>query len=173
MISKPDIYNYREIQKFSQSKLVYLIIPMVIIPLVVTVAVFKDPEISANEAVISVIISIFFLMFVIGLLFFTRLEIFLTSKEIIFRYYPFQIKYKKLDYSEIKNYAIREYSPIMDYGGWGIRYAFKNGWAYNVSGKMGIQIEKTDGKKILFGTRKENDFFLALDSSIKKLKKEF
>lgn len=69
---------------------------------------------------------------------------------------------------------VRKYNPVMEYGGWGIRTAglrfnlFKTtGWlagnfkkkniAYNMSGNRGLQLELTDGKRILIGTRKPHE----------------
>jgi hypothetical protein len=50
---------------------------------------------------------------------------------------------------------VREYSPLGEYGGWGIRYTISGaGKAYNISGKIGLQLEFTTGKKVLIGTHK-------------------
>jgi hypothetical protein len=40
----------------------------------------------------------------------------------------------------------------MEYGGWGIKYG-KMGKAYNVSGNRGVQLEFTDGKRLLIGSQ--------------------
>ena len=40
----------------------------------------------------------------------------------------------------------------MQYGGWGIR-GFKSNRAYNVSGKIGLQLEFKNGDKLLVGTQ--------------------
>ena len=73
--------------------------------------------------------------------------------------------YKKLvPFSEIESAELREYKPIREYGGWGIRYGFKNGWAYNVSGNRGVQLVLKDGKKILIGSQKPEELFSAIES---------
>ena len=50
-----------------------------------------------------------------------------------------------IPFNEIKKYKIREYRPILEYGGWGIRFN-TSGKAYTVSGKTGLQIEISNGK---------------------------
>jgi len=71
-----------------------------------------------------------------------------------------------IPFNKIKNYKIREYRPIIEYGGWGIRFN-QSGKAYSVSGKIGLQIELSNGKSILIGTQKPDAL---LQSVIKNFK---
>jgi hypothetical protein len=48
------------------------------------------------------------------------------------------------------------YRPIIDYGGWGVRFGRK-GMAYNVSGNIGLLISRKNGKTILIGTQKPDE----------------
>jgi di/tricarboxylate transporter len=57
---------------------------------------------------------------------------------------------------EIKSVEVREYRPVRDYGGWGIRYSAKQGLAYNVSGNKGVQLELTSGKRVLIGSQQSD-----------------
>ena len=53
---------------------------------------------------------------------------------------------------------VREYSPIAEYGGWGLRGGFfGKGSALNVSGNKGLQLELKNNKKILIGTNKPKE----------------
>ena len=70
-----------------------------------------------------------------------------------YRFFPFHLKTHQLKWSEVKQASLLRYRPIKDYGGWGLRYSFKNGKAFNVSGNLGIRMELKDGKKILFSTQ--------------------
>ena len=56
-----------------------------------------------------------------------------------------------IPFNKIRSYKIRKYRPILEYGGWGIRFN-RTGKAYTVSGKIGLQIELSNGKEILIGT---------------------
>lgn len=94
------------------------------------------------------IMILFAISFVIGFL-----EIEIDKSGISFRYPPFIRKWKRLEFSEIKSWEVKEYDPFWSYGGWGIRWnLISGGKAYSVSGKWGLVIQKHDGKEIVFGT---------------------
>jgi hypothetical protein len=80
------------------------------------------------------------------------------------RFFP--LHSRSIPFTEIRSYRVREYRPILEYGGWGIRMTRKNGRAYNVSGKQGLQLELVDGKKILIGTQKAEELMEALRQAI-------
>ncbi len=80
------------------------------------------------------------------------------------RFFPFQFHSHKISFEEIKTYKMRTYSALKEFGGYGIRYG-KKGKAYNVGGNKGIQFEFTDGKPLLIGTQKPEEFILALDTA--------
>ena len=82
------------------------------------------------------------------------------------RFFPFHINFKKFAFEDISEYYAREYRPLLEYGGWGIRYSF-SGKAYNVSGKEGLQIIFKNGKKLLIGSRKPQELVTAINTVIK------
>jgi hypothetical protein len=82
---------------------------------------------------------------------------------IYIRFFPFHFSFLRFAFDSIKACEARTYSPIGEYGGWGIRYGW-NGKAYNVSGNQGIQLELNNGKRILIGTQQPLDFMSALHS---------
>lgn len=47
---------------------------------------------------------------------------------------------------------MREYSPLGEYGDWGIRRG-RGGRAYNVKGNRGVRLVLRTGKKVLIGSR--------------------
>jgi hypothetical protein len=63
---------------------------------------------------------------------------------------------RRISWKNIEKAYIRDYKPLMEYGGWGIRYGFGNkGMAYSLGGgNKGLQLELNNGKKILVGTKK-------------------
>ncbi|HRB31061.1 MAG TPA: hypothetical protein PK872_06080 [Ferruginibacter sp.] len=85
-----------------------------------------------------------------------RLETLIKPDGIYFRFYPFQIKYKSIAWKDLTEIYVRQYSPIAEYGGWGIRGIGKNK-AYNVSGNKGIQLITTNNTRILIGTQKPDE----------------
>lgn len=81
-----------------------------------------------------------------------RLETEITNEGIFFQYFPFHMKKRFIDWNDIAKAYVREYKPIREYGGWGLKGGLKSGLAFNVSGKIGLQLELKNGKRILIGT---------------------
>ena len=70
-----------------------------------------------------------------------------------------------IPFDTIKSYEIRKYRPIREYGGWGIRFN-RHGKAYTVKGTLGLQMELTNGEKILIGTENPDKLLMVLNKSI-------
>lgn len=87
-----------------------------------------------------------------------RLDTIVDRDGIYVRFYPFHLRFKQYRWDTLTQSFIRKYSPIGEYGGWGVRIgSHKKGRAYNVSGNMGLQLEFTDHKKLLIGTLKPEE----------------
>jgi len=72
-----------------------------------------------------------------------------------------------IPFNKIRSYKIRKYRPILEYGGWGIRFN-RTGKAYTVSGKIGLQIELSNGKEILIGTENPEKLLQSLNKMVNK-----
>jgi hypothetical protein len=85
-----------------------------------------------------------------------RLDTKVDAEGVHYRFFPFQIKYKLKRWDELEKVFVRQYKPIYEYGGWGLR-----GWgkdkALNVSGNMGLQLELKNGDRLLIGTQKREE----------------
>ena len=100
------------------------------------------------------------LFFLVGLIT-MNMKTNISKNEIEVDYFPF-LK-KKINWSEVKSAQVRKYSPLREYGGWGIRFGLGGrGTAYNVRGKYGLQLLFKDGKKLLIGTQSPDQLQLAL-----------
>jgi hypothetical protein len=95
-----------------------------------------------------------------------KLETQVCSDGLYVRFFPLHIDFKKFAFEDISEYYAREYRPLLEYGGWGIRYGF-SGKAYNVSGKEGLQIIFKTGKKLLIGSQKPRELVAAINMVIK------
>jgi hypothetical protein len=85
-----------------------------------------------------------------------KLETIIKAEGIYVRFFPFHFRFKHYEWEDISNVYTREYCAITEYGGWGLRSGlFGKGSAYNVNGNKGLQLEFTNGKKLLIGTQKE------------------
>ncbi len=84
-----------------------------------------------------------------------RLDTQVRPDGIYVRFFPFRLSFRRYGREQITRAYIRDYSPIAEYGGWGIRYGLFSGKgrALNVSGNKGLQLELEDGSKLLIGTQ--------------------
>jgi hypothetical protein len=87
-----------------------------------------------------------------------RLDTTIKKDGIYVRFFPFHLKFKHFAWEKLTKSFVRQYSPITEFGGWGLRFAlFGSGRAFNVSGNKGLQLEFTDNKKLLIGTNKAEE----------------
>jgi hypothetical protein len=91
------------------------------------------------------------------------LETQITNEGIAIRFLLFEKNFRLIKWQEISKCYIRQYHPIREYGGWGIRFG-SHGTAYNVFGNQGIQLELLDGRNILIGTNKPAEVQAILNS---------
>ncbi len=84
-----------------------------------------------------------------------------------FRYFPLHLSFRKINLEDIAGFNVETYRAIIDYGGWGIKYGRK-GQAYNVSGNRGVQLQLSDGKRILIGSQRAEELAEALKSALRK-----
>lgn len=110
---------------------------------------FGDNPASNEMLLVFSCIPVLLILFFVVL----RLDTRVDADGVHYRFFPFQIKYKLKRWDELEKVYVREYKPIYEYGGWGIR-----GWgkdkARNVSGNVGLQLEFKNGDKLLIGTQK-------------------
>ncbi len=109
---------------------------------------------SKTELFISSAVSILiFLLF-----FFIKLETKIDALGIRVRLFPFHLQFKYFPWKNIEKAYIREYSPVTEYGGWGLRSGmFGRGKAYTISGYLGLQLVFKDQKKLLIGTQRSGE----------------
>lgn len=98
--------------------------------------------------------------------FLTELKTRVTEDGLYIKYFPFHRKWLFFSPVDIENFKKTKYRPILEYGGWGIRIGI-NKKAYNASGNMGIQLTLSDGKRLLIGTQKPDEFQSAMQEMMK------
>ena len=104
-------------------------------------------------------------------IFFIHIDTIINEEGIYIRIFPFFFRSKFFSWDIISKAYIRKYNPILEYGGWGMRKKFRvhfhlfrrkgihirgirnSNVAYTMSGNIGLQLELTDGKLVLIGTR--------------------
>lgn len=160
-----DYQRFSETQKFRQWWLWFILagIKGIMGFFIVTQVLIGQP--FGSNVLDNVMLLVGFLfMLILSLLFFImKLETRITDTGIAVRFYPIQLKFRNYRWEDIEQMYVREYSPLGEYGGWGIRYSFTGkGKALNVSGRMGLQLVFKDGKKLLIGTNKPEDLMQVL-----------
>jgi hypothetical protein len=87
-----------------------------------------------------------------------RLDTTIKRNGIYVRFFPFHIKFKYYAWDRLTKSYVRQYLPLKEYRGWGLRLElFGKGTAFNVSGDKGLQLEFTDNKKLLIGTNQPDE----------------
>ncbi len=100
------------------------------------------------------IISLIVITLVVILFAFVKLETQITDKAIRYRYYPIQSQFREILWEDLAEAYVKEYRPILDFGGWGYRIGlFGKGKAISTSGNNGIQLYTKEHRKILIGTQ--------------------
>lgn len=76
------------------------------------------------------------------------------------RFFP--VWTRRIRLADIASAAAVTYHPIMDYGGWGIRWSFA-GWCYNVSGNRGVKVTLADGSQVMIGSGRAEELAASID----------
>lgn len=89
-----------------------------------------------------------------------RLIVTVTNEMVEINFRP--LTRRAISIADIAEASPVEYSPLREYGGWGIRGLGDNR-AYNVSGKQGVALTMTDGRKVLIGSTRAEELALAIE----------
>jgi len=78
------------------------------------------------------------------------------TKELHISFFPFHFRDQQIGWEEIERYEVVKYSPLLEFGGWGIRFN-RRGKAFNVSGNKGLRLYLKSGRIILIGTQRDKE----------------
>jgi len=155
---------YREVQRFRQVWVWALVIPIAGLMWYSFAKQLLLHHPLRDNLISDIRLFLFWLAFGIGLpaLFvFGRLITEVREDGIYIRFVPFHRRSRKIPFKDLKEYQVRTYRPILDYGGWGIRCGLK-GKAYTVSGNRGVQLELTSGERLLVGSQRPEELWQAI-----------
>jgi len=100
-----------------------------------------------------------------GLVYSLRLQTEVRADGIYFKMWPLHRSFRRISWSEVERYESRRYSPLREFGGWGIRWA-PGKLAYNVSGNRGVWIERTNARAVLIGSQRPEEFVRAIGEAV-------
>lgn len=110
------------------------------------------------------------MVFLIWLFSVTKLTVRVDNEKIFIRFYP-MIKREVL-ISDIDSFEIKEFNPIIDFGGWGLRYSIR--WkttGYIMKGKVGVHIHLKNGKNLLISSERANELYRVIKEAGAKSQK--
>jgi hypothetical protein len=142
-------YLFEENQKFTQWWLWVILLSFPII----SFGPFDENTININYVLIGFFIPFLFYLF--------ELRLKVSAEGLHYQFFPFHFKSHIIKMADIEKFKAMEYSPLKEYGGWGIKYGFK-GKAYNVSGNKGVKIFLKNETNIMFGSQKHSELAKAL-----------
>ncbi|MDQ2719374.1 MAG: hypothetical protein M3Z26_06375 [Bacteroidota bacterium] len=124
---------------------------------IVTRHAFGEKPASNTELLISsgitMLLTILFLII--------QLDTQIRKDGVYVRFFLLHLKFRHYLWTQLSKCYVKKYSPMGEFGGWGLRIGF-SGKAYNISGNQGLQLEFTNNKRLLIGTRKPNELSEAL-----------
>ncbi len=92
----------------------------------------------------------------------SRLVVEVDEEGVSFRYHPFHCRPHRVEGSEIVSARAVTYQPLQDFGGWGIRIGLGRRKAYTVSGNRGVELELSNGWRLLLGSRRPEELLSAV-----------
>jgi hypothetical protein len=143
---------YKETQSYRGTWIIYLIIlielPTIILLLTFYLQAEDKAEMGVTLTIVAGTMALIFL-FIFNL----RLETRIDQNGISFKYFPFIRSWRKYPKESIKTITVINYSPITDFGGWGLK-GNKTTKAYSITGNQGLLFDVGENKKIMIGTMK-------------------
>ncbi len=163
---------FKEVQRFRQKWLWYFLIGMFIVTFALvtygtSIHLAQAPAYAkrpSNTGVLAAVglAELITALVVLGLFAMTHLTTEVRADGLYIRFVPFHLSPRRIPFNTLKTYAVRTYSPLREYGGWGIRWG-RSGRAYNVSGNRGVQLELVSGKRILIGSQMPEELANAIE----------
>ena len=139
-----------------------LISPAILLWLVFQTIVFGHSESSDSMGnILMISLSLIFGIGMPAFIYMTTLKTEVRDEGVYVRFNTLHLDWIGFAFNDIQKLEAVTYRPIMEYGGWGIRFGRK-GKAYNVSGNKGVLLTLNEGKPILIGSQNHEALCLAI-----------
>lgn len=117
---------------------------------------FGNHPMDDQELIVASVIATAVTLGIALLFYVAQLETTVHRDRVVVRFRPFHLSGRAFGFEEIAEAEARTYRPLIEYGGWGIRYGL-SGLAYSVSGYRGVQLTMHDGRRILIGSQRADE----------------
>lgn len=154
---QPDGALFEEEQHFRQAWLwgLVLVVSALVLTGAVVILMRAPRQAPATAAMLTGAVAVLLL---VGALWLAYLRVRVTPAEIQVRFVPFFVD-RHIALQELAGYAVLRYNPLL--AGYGIHFS-SYGLVYNVSGREGVQLRLSNGKRVLIGTQRPQEFCAAL-----------
>jgi hypothetical protein len=98
-----------------------------------------------------------------------RLKTWVTSEGVVVQFSPFHLRPRIIPLDGIQEFAARRYNALLEFGGWGVRFGSR-GQALNASGNEGVQFVFANGKRLLIGSQRAEEFAAAVGQAMSQAK---
>jgi hypothetical protein len=168
MAEPPNQPIFREVQRWSTTIRVVFLSLLLVVDGAIVVAILTTKRTPAGTVplLLSAALAVAVSLAVALLLWINRLEIEIRPEVIAVRFFPFHRDWRRFPAQELSECYARRYRPILEYGGWGIRYGW-HGRAYNMSGHEGVQLVFRNGRRLLIGSKQPRELEAAIRSIMK------
>jgi hypothetical protein len=82
----------------------------------------------------------------------SRIKLQLDAEGVRYQFWPFPIKQAR--WEALNGWYVRKVSAFSEFGGWGMRYGFGQGWGYVTTSVWGLQLVFKDDKRVVISTRR-------------------
>jgi hypothetical protein len=143
--------------------LILMIWSMAIYQLLLGIPIGDNPASDLELIVIFILAGVIFPVFLL----LTKLEVEVRPDGLFVRFLPLHLRFKKIPLDEVIDVRSVTFSPLRDFGGWGIRYGDQEK-AYTINGRRGVRLTYKDGRGLLIGSLLPEE----LDMAIRKIWKK-
>ena len=160
-MTSPILFN--EEQRFSQKlfRIVLLSISALFIYAFVQQVIFHQPFGRRPMSDIGLISALAFLVLINALFYSMKLITTIDKDAITVKFYPFHFFPKRFEWSQLSDVIVRQYNPLKEFGGWGLR-GFGKRSVMTVSGTWLIEVVFVNNQSLLIGTCKPEEVKEAL-----------
>lgn len=177
---KPEKPLFYEEERFNQKWNLFLITPICVgfilfqLYSLYSQLVWKKPvgsdPLSDTWLIVMSFVVIPLMIFLIWLFSVTKLIVQIDSEKIFIRFHP--LVKREIPISDIASFEIKEFNPIIDFGGWGLRYSILlKTTGYIMKGKVGVHIHLKNGKNLLISSERANELYRVIKEVITKSQK--
>ncbi|RZK19350.1 MAG: hypothetical protein EOO56_14285 [Hymenobacter sp.] len=149
--------EFYEVQWFARRWWWFLLATSALIITLEVKALLAKPSLMTALTLVLLTLPVLVILWVL------KLTVRVDAVGIHYQFIPFLNRWRHWPWTEFRQVFPRTYSPLGDYGGWGLR-GLPGNLAYNVWGTHGLQLVFGGGSRLLLGTQRPAELRAVLAS---------